>query len=186
MPYGLLVPSETIWNSRVRGCTRHSAQLNLYSLPLFERMLALIEHAVQSVEPSIRSPRQRIRQLMRVRAAKASEHHFAADFLAILLAQEEKVGRVEHPHAAVANRHAGGNIQSFGKDSDFVRAPIGVRVFQNFHAIAPDAGGLARILDAFGNPNAPAIIESHRDGIDDVRFAGDEFDREPMRAPSSC
>ena len=34
---GIAGPSETIWNSRVRGCTRQSAQLNLYSLPLFER-----------------------------------------------------------------------------------------------------------------------------------------------------
>ena len=141
---------------------------------------ALIEHAVQSVEPAVRSPRQRIRQLVRVRAAKAGEHHFAADFLAVLLAQEEKVGRVEHPHAAVADRHARGNVQPFGKDGDLVRAPIGVRVFENLHPIAADARRLARILDALGNPDAPAIIESHRDGIHDVRFAGDEFDREAL------
>jgi hypothetical protein len=36
MPYGLLVPSATTWNSRVRGWTRHSAQVKAYSLPLLD------------------------------------------------------------------------------------------------------------------------------------------------------
>src|SRR5688572_20764619 len=54
---------------------------------------ALIEHTVQTVEPSVRSPGQRVRQLVRIGAAKSCDHHFTADLLAVLLAQEKKVRR---------------------------------------------------------------------------------------------
>ena len=118
---------------------------------------------------------------MCVGAAKTREHHLATDLLAVLLAQEEQVRRVEHPHAAVANRHARGNVQPIGKDRNFVSAPVGVRVFENLYSITTDAGRLARVLDALSDPDAPAIVESHRDGIDDVRFTGDEFDGEAFR-----
>ena len=60
---------------------------------------------------------------MSVRPKPVSDH-FAADFLAVLLAQEEQVGRVEHPHAAVTDRHAGGDVQPFGEDGDLVRAAV--------------------------------------------------------------
>src|SRR4029453_11571175 len=141
---------------------------------------ALIEHAVQSIEPAVRSPGQRVRKLVRIRAAKAREHHFAADLPAILLAQEEKVRRVEHPDAAVTDLHARGNVQSLGKGLDLVSVSIRVRIFENFYAITTNTCRLPWILDALSNPDAPAIIERHRDGIHDVRFTRDQFDGEAL------
>ena len=44
----------------------------------------------------------------------------------------------------------------------------------------PGAGGLARVLDALGDPDPPAVVERHRDRVDDVRLAGDQLDREAL------
>src|SRR6266850_2957491 len=104
---------------------------------------------------------------MRVGATKARDHHFAADFLAVLLAHKKKVWGVEHPYAPVAIREAGGNVQPFGKDRDFVGASICIGVLENFDAIAANPRRLARVLDALGDPDAAAIVEIQRDGIDD-------------------
>src|SRR6185436_13447146 len=43
---------------------------------------ALIEDAVQTVQPSVWAPRERVGQLVRVRAAKPCQHHFATGFFA--------------------------------------------------------------------------------------------------------
>src|SRR5438034_1455338 len=98
------VPREAVGIARAFGNDLKLARARVHSpestvefvfLAVVRANAALIEHAVQSVEPSVRSPRQRIRQLMRVRAAETREHHFAADLLAVLLAHEEKVRRIE-------------------------------------------------------------------------------------------
>src|SRR3989442_15793181 len=94
-----------------------------------------IEHTVQAVEPPVRTPGQRVGQLVRVGTPEAGENHFAAVLLPVLLAQEEKVRRVEHPDAAVADRHARGNVQAIGKDRHFVSAAIRVRVFENLYPV---------------------------------------------------
>src|SRR5262245_61059361 len=117
---------------------------------------------------------------MRVGAAKARDHHFAAGLLAIPLAQEEQVWRVEHPHAAVANRHARRNVQSLGENRHFVGATIPFSVFENLHSIAAYTGRLAWVLNTLGDPNPATVIERHRDGVHDVGFACDEFDFETL------
>src|SRR5216117_3686613 len=58
--------------------------------------VALVEHAVQPVKPAIRTPGQRTGQLVRIRATEAGEHHLATHFLAVLLAQEKQIWRIEH------------------------------------------------------------------------------------------
>ena len=70
--------------------------------------------------------------------------------------------------------------RSISQPDGVIRAPIGVRIFENFYSITTGAGGLARILDAFADPDAPQIIESHRNRVHDVRFTGNEFDSEAI------
>ena len=60
-------------------------------------------------------------------------------------------------------------------------AAVAVGVLENLHAIATNARRLAGILDAFGNPDAAAVVERHRDGIDDVRLAGDKLNLKSVR-----
>ena len=118
---------------------------------------------------------------MRVGPAKAGDDHFAAGFFAVFFAHEQKVRRIQHPNTAIADGNAGRDVQAVSEYRDLVGAPVTIGVLEDFHAIAARSGGFARILDALGNPNAPAIVERHRNGIHDVRFAGNRLDRETSR-----
>ena len=97
------------------------------------RDVAVIEHAVQAVQPTVRSPGQRVGQFVRVGAAKAGDDDLAlvGPTVAVGVLQEEDVGRVGHPHAAVTHGDARGNVQPFGKHRDLVDATVVVGVFQN-------------------------------------------------------
>src|SRR4051812_5351893 len=110
---------------------------------------------------------------MRVSPAKSGEDDFAADRFPVFLPEEQQVRRVEHPKAAMAPRDTGGNIQIANESGDSIGASIAFGIFQDLHSVATGPGGLARILDAFGDPNASTIIEGHGDRIDDLGFAGD-------------
>ena len=166
----------------MRGWTRHSAQVKSYSLPSLSIDLALVEHAVQSVEPAVRPPGQRVGQLVRVGAAEAGEHDFAADLLAVLLAQEEQVGRVEHPDAAVADRDARGDVQPVGEDGDLV-APCRRRrcLRGSSRGRGPTPAGLRGYSTLSVIQMRPRSSKVIAIGIDDVRLAGDEFDAEALR-----
>src|ERR1043165_3832963 len=72
--------------------------------------LAFVEHAVQSIKPTVRSPSESIRKFVRVCTAESGENNFATDRLSVLFAKEKQIGRVQNPHAAVARRHAGWNV----------------------------------------------------------------------------
>ena len=181
------VPGDAI---RIAGAFRENLELTsagmdpphgaseVVSLAILGEDVALVEHAVQPVKPAVRTPAQRTGQLVRIRATEPGEHHLATHFLAVLLAQEKQIWRIEHPDAAVPNGDAGGNVQSASKHRHFFGASVAIGVFQDLHAVASWPRGLARVFDALGDPNPPAIIEGHRDGIYDVRFAGDQLDAE--------
>src|SRR5262245_38022142 len=115
---------------------------------------------------------------MRVGPTKAREDDLAAHFLAVLLAQEEKVGSIEQPNASVTERNTGRDVQPVGEHGDLLGTAIAIEVFENFYAIATRAGGLAGIFNALGNPDATAVVKGHRHGIDDVRFVRDQLDAE--------
>ena len=71
----------------------------------------------------------------------------------------------------MADGDAGGDVQPLGEDREAGRPAVAVGVFQNLDAVAARAGRLPRIFQALGDPDAAALVESHRHGIDDLRLA---------------
>ena len=44
----------------------------------------------------------------------------------------------------------------------------------------PGPGLASRVFQALGDPDPPALVEGHRDRVDDVGLAGDDLDGEPL------
>ena len=181
MAHGLLVPcAEDLEFARPRVDAEHGAG-EIEGLAVVNDVGG-VEDAVPSVEPAVGAPRQRIGKLVGVVAAEAADD----DFLLVGLAgplgvlEEEDVGRVGHPDAAVAEVEAGGDVEAVGEDRDLVERAVAVGVFEDFNTIFTRPGGGARVFEALRDPEASAFVEGHGDGVDDIRLAGDEFDGEAV------
>ena len=137
-----------------------------------------VEDAVEAVEPAVGSPGERVGQLVRVVAAEAGDDDLALVGLAVAVGvlQEENVGRVGDPHAAVADGDARGNVQSVGEDGELVDLAVAVGVFQDLDAVAARPGRVPRIFEALGDPDPAPLVERHGDRIDDVGLGRDQLD----------
>ena len=84
-----------------------------------------IEDPVQSVEPAIGAPRQRIRQLVRVGPAEAGDDHFRLVRLAVAVGvlHEQDVGRVGDPYAAVSDSDPDGMFSPSAKTVNLSALP---------------------------------------------------------------
>ena len=145
---------------------------------------------------------------MRVLHAEAGEQHFRiaiGKVVAIFIGVEKQVGRLRDEDAAVAERHPGGEIQSRDEIFKPVHRPVAISVLADrdpvralrparrrpghavvfraevlIHAHGLETGGIG-ILQILHDPEAAAFIETHRDGLADVRLAGDEAHLEAGR-----
>ena len=76
---------------------------------------------------------------------------------------------------AVPARNARGPRQPLGENGRAIKAPVAVRVFEQFHTpeffVAP-----LRIVAHLDHVEPPVFIESHRHGIDDERLRGHQLD----------
>ncbi len=68
-----------------------------------------------------------------------------------------------------------GMFKPVGEDRELVGPAVAVGVFEHLHAIAALSGRMARILEALGDPDAPALVEGHRHGVHDVGLARDNL-----------
>ena len=100
--------------------------------------------------------------------------------VAVGVLEEEDVGRVGDPDAAVADGDARGDVQPLGEDGELVGLAVAVGVFEDLDAVPARPGGLRGILEALGDPDPAPLVERHRDRVDDVRLAGDELDGEAL------
>ena len=96
--------------------------------------------------------------------------------VAVGVAEEEDVGRIGDPDAAVADGDPRGDVQPVGEDGELVGLAVAVGVFEDLDAVAARARLAARVFEALGDPDPPALVERHRDGVDDVGLAGDDLD----------
>ena len=120
---------------------------------------------------------------MRVVAAEAGDDDLALVGLAVAVGvlQEEDVGRVGDPDAAVADGDARGDVQPVGEDRELVALPSPSVSSRTLTRSRPGPGDAAGIFQALGDPDPAALVEGHRDRVDDVGLAGDELDREAWR-----
>jgi len=87
------IPGDTV---RIAGALREDLKLprarvkpphravKVVSLAILIHNPTLIEHPIEPIQPAIRPPGQRIRQFVRVRAAKAGKDNFAAGLFALI------------------------------------------------------------------------------------------------------
>ena len=141
MPQGLLVPSHQTSKTRVVGWMRKIAQVNCVCLAVLGDDLAGVEDAVPAVEPAVGAPGQRIGQLVGIVAAEAGHDDLAGVGLAVAVAilEEEDVGRVGHPDAAVADGDSGGDVQAVGEDGEPVGLAVAVGILEDLDPIAARA-----------------------------------------------
>ena len=142
-----------------------------------------VEDAVEPVEPAVRPPGERIRQLVRVVASETGQHDLPGVGLAVAVGvlEEEEVGRVDDPDAPPADRDPRGYVQTFGEDGELVHSAVAVGIFEDLDPVAARPRRLPRVFEALGHPDAALLVEGHRDGIDEIRLARDHLDREPGR-----
>ena len=90
--------------------------------------------------------------------------------------EEEQMRRLPEEHAAVAEQDARRETEAVGEDRDFVRATVAIGVFENLDAVAALLAGLRaeRILVKLHDPQPTALVPRHRDGVHDLRLAGEE------------
>ena len=103
--------------------------------------------------------------------------------IAVRVFQEIQIRSCAEIDAAIAERDAGREREAIGEHSDLVRLPIAIDVFENLDAVAALLTLLRAlgILVKFHDPQPPAFVPRHRDGIHDLWFAGEEADFEALR-----
>ena len=119
---------------------------------------------------------------MRVARAPAGEKRAALVGLVVAVGvfEEQRVRRLHDDDAAIRENKSGGNAQLVCEHRELVRPPIALGVLANHDAIVARAGRLhfVRIIHGLGDPQPPAFIPRHRDGLLDLRIGGPELRRE--------
>src|SRR5207247_9616771 len=121
------------------------------------------EDAVQSVQPAIRSPLERVKRFMRVLTAEAGEEDLLmiAAARALSVAQEEQVGRCSQEDAAIADLDAAGQVEAgrqilaLRPDRDLVGLSRTRGIFQDLDSITwlLTLGSAFRIFVALHDPD---------------------------------
>ena len=145
------------------------------------------ENAVTAVKPAVRPPGERVQGLVRVGfVVPAIEKNpgFTRGFrvVPILDRHEHQMGRRANPHAAEADFNAADQALPVHEHRALVELPIAIGVLENQNAIAPFALRPALgVIHPFDHPEPPAVVDAERDGLHDVRFAGEERGLESRR-----
>ncbi len=165
--------------------------------------------ALTAVEPSIGSPGEAIGDGVGVLESKAREAYLGwavRDVVAVAVGVEEQVGRVHHPHAAVARHGSRGEVEAVDEDRVTVVAAVGAGGFVDGDDVGaavvvrrggwdlvvmgaivlvagehPDAGRVG-VLPGLRDPEPPAVVEGKVEGLGDGGFVQDEFRSEPFEA----
>ena len=158
------------------------------------------EHPVATVEPAVRSPGERVQDLVRVGAVVPSIQQdlwSAAGPRVVPIADgdEHQVWRRANPNAAETDLQSADQVEVLQKHSAFVELVVPVGVLEDKYSVCPAkdifelfGSGFAAIRAAgpvvgrripaatwigvaLGDPDPPAIIETEGDRLSHVRFA---------------
>lgn len=157
--------------------------------------------AMGAVEPAVGTPGETIRAGVSVLDAEAGEMDFGVAIgavVAVAVGIEEKVGRIQDPHAAAAGDDAAGEVQVGEEVMGFLENAVAVGVFVDGDAVGAlevmrrggrdfvehgaeilivfhdlEAGG-ERVLEILHDPEAAAFVEVHVQRLAHGGFAGSE------------
>ena len=160
------------------------------------------------IEPTVRSPAQRIRNRVRVLQAEALQMNFGIavrDVVMILVGIEEQIRWVHHPDAVAVESTARGDVQSIDERLVFVEHSVSVGVFVDRDLVetrltlrrrrwdfvvdgSPEdvladhlQPGRVRILQILHDPQPASLVPSHVQRLLDVRFGEHQFQLEVIR-----
>ena len=105
------------------------------------------EHAVRSVEPPVRAPRERVERLVRVLIAPAVEQNLRRSCRTVVpsfVRNEHQIRCRADPHAAESDFDAADEVQVFGEDLPAVETAVAVGVLEDQDAVLALAVGRAR------------------------------------------
>ena len=80
----------------------------------------------------------------------------------------------------MAQGDAGGNVETLCENRGLIGFAIAVGVLENFDPIAALTRSQSGVFDAFSDPNAAALVETHGDRIHQHGFACDQVDLEAL------
>ena len=144
-----------------------------------------VEHALVTVEPTIRSPQETVQALVRVLVTEAVEHHLrrtVRHVVVIAIGNEQQFRRRAHPHTAVSNLQTGHEVQSLGKHLARLKLPIAIAVLEDDDLVQALSGrSPGGITIGFRHPDAPAFVPGERDRLLNVRFCRHQLRPESFR-----
>ena len=138
--------------------------------------------AAASVEPAVRTESQAVgKGVVHIgRASEAVEHNFrraVRHIVTIAVGNETQLRRAHRPHAPVPDLDAGQHLQLVSEHLARVEPAVAVLVFKNQDAIAQieiELPAGLRVSVVLRDPQPPARVPRHRDGILHVRFGGED------------
>src|SRR5882672_5730062 len=114
------------------------------------------EYSVGHVEPPVGAPGESIQQFMPVIQSEPIEQNGPAigDIVVVRILEKQELRRLAHVCAPVAEQNPGGEIEAVGKYSDLIRAPVIVRVLEDFDSISRPGSrrGAERIFVELDDP----------------------------------
>ena len=122
---------------------------------------------------------------VRVANAPAGVHHLARVRLvvAVRVLEKQEVRLRGDDDAAVGEREARRHVEVLGEDGELVGATVAVGVLEDLDPVVARVAveHLVRVVHRFDHPQPAALVERHRDRLDDVRLAGEQLDLELAR-----
>ena len=135
------------------------------------------------VQAAIRSPPQRVEQVMRVLGAESRQHdpRFVGFAVAVGVPQVNEVGAVGDVRAAIARRDAGGDQQAVGEHRRLVGLAVVIGVFEHEDLVRRGLTRLDLRIDFAGGDPEPSLgVEVHLDRLRHHRIGGPEVDFEAI------
>src|SRR5207253_14882 len=89
-------------------------------------------------KPAIRSPRQRIRNGMRILHPKTGQQNFRSAIghvITVAVRIKQEVRRLQDEHSVITERHARAQVQAADKIFELMGPPLRIEVFADSYAI---------------------------------------------------
>ncbi len=138
-----------------------------------------------AVEPAVGAPGEAVERLVGIVLAPAVEQDLGravGAVVAVAVGNEQKLRGRADPDAAEADLQAADQVQVVGEDLARVEPAVAVGVLEDEDAVLGLVVGHApRVGIGLGDPEPAAVVDRHRDRLDDVGLAGEERDLETRR-----
>ena len=143
------------------------------------------EDTVAAVKPAVRAPGEAVERLVGIVLAPAVEQDLGRSVgpvVAVAVGDEQEMRGRADPDAAETDFQAAHQIEVVGEDLTRVEPAVVVGVLEDEDAVLGLVVGHASWVGiGFGDPEPAAVVDRHRDRLDDVGLAGEKRHLESRR-----